>query len=198
MRNRNVVGLLALLALALAAGCRKKEETKAAAGPPEPAPGSPEWNIRSARGAAPPSVSVASRVMAWPADSAAGLEIAPGVGGWTCMPDDPRTPADDPVCRDDQSLSWYQALRNHRPPVLTGMAIAYRLKGGNTASDSDPFKMAPDSGQQWITDPPSIEIAIPVGRSSVLFRGLPTTRTANGPWIKWARTPYAVIVMPGR
>lgn len=196
MRNRNVALALALLAVALAAGCRKKEPARTAEWTPEPPRGSRDWNIQNARSAAPPSVSMASRVMIWPEDSLVAEEVVPGVGGWTCVPDDPRTPADDPVCRDDQSLSWYQALRTHRPPVLTGMAIAYRLKGGNTASDSDPYKMIPDSGQQWITDPPTIEIAISADHNDVIYRGLPTTRTEHGPWIKWAKTPYAVIVMP--
>jgi hypothetical protein len=188
--------LFVLTAVLLLGACKKKPEpARVAEWNPAPPHGSRDWKIENARSAAPPLVSVGARVMEWPSDSLTAQEVVAGIGGWTCIPDDPDTPVEDPVCRDDQSLSWYQALRGHRPPVLTGMGVAYRLHGGNTASDTDPYQVAPDSGE-WIVDPPSIEIAISADHSDRIYKDLPTTRTTSGPWIKWARTPYAIIVLP--
>jgi len=186
---------LLITALLLATACKRAETpatgTAAAA---EPAPGSTEWKVRNARSAAPAQISMGATVLdGTPIDSVPGAILAAGDNGWTCWASDPRTEADDPVCLDEQGMAFEQAFLKGQTPHLTGMAIAYMLKGGVSASDTDPTKMAPDSGQPWIQEPPQIAIAMPSPRS---YAGLPTHRRPDGPWVKFAGTRYAYIVIP--
>jgi hypothetical protein len=128
-----------------------------------------------------------------PFDSVAGAQLASGDNGWTCYPDAANTPADDPICLDEQAMIFSQAWSKRQTPHLTGMAVAYMLKGSESASDTDPLKWGPDSGQAWISDPPQVAIAMPSARS---YAGLPTRRRPDGPWVRFAGTPYAYIVIP--
>lgn len=188
---RTVLLLSMLLAVA---ACKKAEAPPAEPAAAAPAPGSPAWKVASARSAAPAEVSANATVMdGSPWDSVPGAQLAAGENGWRCYADNPATSADDPLCLDEQALVWAAAFMAHRPPRLTGMAIGYMLRGGVSASDTDPLKAAPDSGQPWIQDPPQIAIAMPNARS---YTGLPTTRRPDGPWVKFAGTPYAYIVIP--
>ena len=179
-------------ALLLLVACKKAETPPPA--DTAPAPGSPAWKVASARSAAPAEVSANATVMdGSPFDSAAASQLAAGENGWRCYPDNPRTEGADPICLDEPAMQWVAAFMARRPPRLTGMAIGYMMRGGVSASDTDPFKAAPDSGQPWIQDPPAIGIAMPSARS---YAGLPTHRRPDGPWIKFAGTPYAYIVIP--
>ena len=182
-----------LLAVTMIAACKKEPEPMADANP-EPPRGTPQWKIVYARSAAPAQISANATVQDVGAtDSTPGDTLARGDNGWTCMPDNPRTDANDPWCIDEESQKIMAAFATRTAPRLSGMAIAYMLQGGVSASDTDPFKMRPDSGQQWIVDPPSILIMMPSARS---YAGLPTTRRTDGPWVRWSGTPYAHIVVP--
>lgn len=184
-----------LAAAVLAAACSKSEPPEMVDANLAPPPGSRAWKIESARGAAPYEVSSGARVLDWPAaDTAQPAELRPGGNGWTCFPDDPNTPAEDPMCADEEGMKWIEAYLAGRRPELAGMAVFYMLRGGSSASDTDPFKTAPDSGQEWLTDPPHLMIAMPNPRTA--FRGLPTARAATGPWVMFAGTPYAHLMVP--
>ncbi len=183
-----------LLVTAWGWGCSKETpETEAAE--PAPPPGSPAWKIRNARTAAPYEVAVGATVLDWPAsDTAAPDTLERGVNGWTCFPDYAATPTNDPMCADEEFGRWGEAWMARRPPAVRAMGVGYMLRGGQVASDTDPFKMAPDSGQQWLVDPPHLMIVMPNPRQS--FATLPTTRTAAGPWVMYAGTPYAHLMVP--
>jgi hypothetical protein len=183
-----------ITALLLIVACKKAETPPPAAA--APAPGSPAWKVANARSAAPAQIAMNATVLDGVVyDSVPGATLAAGDNGWTCYASDPRTEADDPVCLDEQGMAFERAWLAHQTPHLTGMGIAYLLKGGVSPSDTDPFKMAPDSGQPWIQEPPQIGIAMPSARS---YTGLPTRRRPDGPWVKFAGTPYAYIVIPSR
>lgn len=160
-----------------------------------PAPGTREWKLAMARSAAPWEVSLGAQVVELPSgDSAQPVELAAGTTGWTCLVDVLESPAPDPMCADSTFMEWVNAWQARRPPAIRAMGVAYMLQGGQGASDTDPFKATPDSGQPWMADPPHVMIVMPNPRTS--FAGLPTTRTVNGPWVMFAGTPYAHIMMP--
>lgn len=191
--TRRSAAILAALAVALTTACKKSEPQLVETSPP-PARGTLPWKVANARSAAPPEISAAATVFDWKAnDTATAERLIAGDNGWICYPDDPQTEGNDPICIDEQGQRWFEAWQSHRAPQLTGMAIAYALQGAESASDTDPFKTQPDSGQSWIVDAPYIAIAMPNARS---YAGLPTTRRTDGPWVKFARTPYAFIVIP--
>ena len=184
--------VVAIAALAVAAACSRQEQ--ATPTPPPPAPGTPEWKIENAMSAAPEFVVSAARVMDWPAtDTGQLVELRAGSNGWTCFPDGPATPANDPACADDQAMLAMQAMRTRSAPRIEGMAVWYFLQGSQVASTTDPFKMRPDSGQAWIDVGPFICASLP---SRSAYRGLPTAPSATAPWVVWGTTPYGCIVMP--
>jgi hypothetical protein len=182
--------VLVVAAVAALAGC-KKEEPKTADTPP--APGTPEWKIRNATSAGPEYVASAATVVEMVPNDTVMPTIRAGTNGWTCFTDDPRTPVNDPGCADDEMMKWYGAWLAHQPPRLTGMGLMYALQGSQLPSLTDPFKTAPDSGRAWVDVPPSIFIVLPDPRA---FRGLPTAPVPGKPWVVFAGTPYAVLVVP--
>ena len=191
MKRLTAAALLLLLIVA----CKKADAPPAETAAAPPAPGTPAWKVLNARSAAPAQISMNATVVDGViTDSVPGATLAPGENGWTCWADNPATNNEDPICVDEQGLVFVRAWISRQPPRLTGMGVAYTLKGGSpTASDTDPYKAAPDSGQPWTQEPPQIGIVMPSARS---YTGLPTRRRPDGPWVRFAGTPYAYIVVP--
>jgi hypothetical protein len=186
--------MLLLGVLVLAASCRK-EEAPMVARDAEPTRGSDAWKIRNARSAAPSDIAMAATVLDWPAsDTAQPRQLASGTNGWSCYPDDLRTPSTDPVCLDDVMGQWFASYTKHQPPHITAMGVVYALQGGDYASATDPFKMEPDSGQSWHQHGPFVVIAMPNPARS--FAGLATAPNGGQPWVMYAGTPYAHLMVP--
>ena len=61
-------------------------------------------------------------------------------GDWTCVPDDPNTPGNDPMCLDPNAMEWLHAYATKSaPPDKIG--FIYMLQGGwelETQTDSRP------------------------------------------------------------
>jgi hypothetical protein len=190
MRAMRTAMMLALGGALAASGCTK-EEAKPAAAPP--APGTTEWKIRNAMSAGPEYVASGATLLEMVPNDTAMPTLRAGTNGWTCFTDDPRTPANDPTCADDEMMKAFEAYRAHKPPRLSGMALLYALQGGQLASITEPGKARPDSGQAWTTIGPTVFIMMPDARA---YRGLPTTPAPGRPWVIWAGTPYAALVVP--
>ena len=183
-----------LFAVVLAA-CVGQERTPQSEAPP--APGTPEWKVQSARSGGPAEISGLATVIDWPAegDTTGNMPVlAQGSNGWTCVPDFPGSPLDDPGCADSVAVRFYDSLMAGRPPAVRVMGLVYGPKGGQLASLTNPALMAPDSGTDWITLPPYIGVIMPDPRRS--FSGLPTAPPAAGPWVAFAGTPYAMLIVP--
>lgn len=180
-----------MLAAVVLAACAKQEEKTAAA--PPPAPGTPEWKIQNAMTGGPEYVVSGATLMEMVPGDTAPHVLRQGTNGWTCFADDPNTPANDPGCADDEAMKYYAAWMAHQPPRLAAMGVTWSLQGGQLASVTDPYKLKPDSGQAWVDIPPSVFIMMPDARA---YRGLPTTPTPGKPWVVYAGTPYAVLVVP--
>lgn len=187
------MSMVAAAALALAA-CGKREPAKAPAAQAGPAKGTPEWKIQDAMSAAPAAIASAATIMDWPSTPDGKMtQLRAGTNGWTCMPDDPGTPSDDPVCGDSASFAWYGFWMQHKPPRTTTVALAYMLQGATDASNTDPFKTKPDSGQPWVTTGPHVMVFVPDVKA---LRGMSSDWKSGGPYIMWAGTPYAHLMLP--
>lgn len=185
---------LAAGALAVALGACAKEQPQQAAAPAGPARGTKEWKIQDAMSAAPAAIANAAAVMDWPSTpNGQPAQLKAGTNGWTCMPDDPSTPSDDPVCGDSLSYAWYGQYMQHKTPRITSVALAYMLQGATDASNTDPSKMKPDSGQEWVVTGPHIMIFVPDAKA---LRGMPTDWKSGGPYVMWQGTPYAHLMIP--
>lgn len=91
-------------------------------------------------------------------------------------------------------MKFLDAILMRRPPQLSATGVVYAGKGGMAASNTDPFKAKPDSGQQWMVVPPYLVIVAPNPRTA--FAGWPTTPSGGGPWVMYAGTPYAHLMVP--
>ena len=185
---------LAAGALAVALGACAKEQPQQAAAPAGPAKGTKEWKIQDAMSAAPAAIANAATVMDWPSTpNGQPTPLRAGTNGWTCLPDDPSTPSDDPVCGDSTSFAWYGQYMQHKVPHTTTVALAYMLQGASDASNTDPAKMKPDSGQEWVVTGPHIMVFVPDPK---VLRGMPTDWKSGGPYVMWQGTPWAHLMVP--
>ena len=182
-----------LAACAALAACGKKEQ--AAPANESPLPGSIAYKAAQALSAGPEWLAGVATIAQMPAVDSAPIEILrQGTGGWTCFANLPSTPRKVPLCVDEQFLSWVEALRAHaKAPALSAMAIAYAMQGLRVASATEPLKASPDSGKPWVDIPAAVLIGMP---NSQAFRGIPTASHGNRPWVLWAGTPWAVMVVP--
>jgi hypothetical protein len=72
------------------------------------APTTDPAKIANAMSAAPPAVSRNASVMEMTADGNMKL-LRKGTGEWTCVPVDPSTPGNDPMCLDPNAMEWLHA-----------------------------------------------------------------------------------------
>lgn len=183
---------VAVLALTLGA-CARQEQAKAPAAPAGPAMGTPEWKIQNALSAAPAAIAAGAAVLDLPGADGKMAQLRAGTNGWTCVPDMPDTPRNDPTCVDAGFLDWFGAWMQHKTPHLTAPALAYMLQGAADASNTDPFKTKPDSGQPWVLTGPHIMVAVPDPKTLSKFS---TDWKSGGPYVMFAGTPYAHLMIP--
>lgn len=162
--------------------------------PATPAEGTPEWKLRSATSAGPTAITAAAAVMDWPSEPGGEMtELRAGTNGWTCMPDVPSTPGDDPMCLDGTFLQWAGAWQAQAAPEITGLGLAYMLAGGTDASNTDPYATGPTAGEDWVRTGPHVMIVVP---DPAILGSLPVDPASGGPFVMWKGTPYAHVMMP--
>ena len=149
---------------------------------------------------------VASAMSAGPASIAGGATIVmanadgsmktlhEGKNGWTCMPDNPTTPGPDPMCMDANAVTWVTAMIGHKPPPANIVGMMYMLEGGTDASNTDPYATAPTADNDWVKTGPHVMV---VG-SQDLLKGHPSGAKPDtkSPYVMWAGTPYAHLMVP--
>lgn len=148
--------------------------------------------IRNAMSAAPLRVAEHATIMGM---DAAGkmVEVRKGDNGWTCWPDDPTTPTNDPMCGDQQWAEFVSAIAEQRTPQYTGIGIGYMLQGGSSASVSDPTLTTPPEGQDWMIDGPHFMVVAPWKLDPAVY---PTDPMSGGPYIMFEGTPYEHLMVP--
>jgi hypothetical protein len=150
--------------------------------------------IDNALSAGPASIAENAAVMDWPAEAGGELvELRPGTNGWTCLPDDPTTPTNDPVCNDAVFLDWFKAVVAGTEPQVSRVGFAYMLQGGSVADNDDPSVMEPAAGQEWQIDPPHIMIVSPNKLDMTLNTN---DHHSGGPWVMFGGTPFEHIMFP--
>ena len=150
--------------------------------------------IASAMSAAPPAVARHAEI----------IDIGPngdmrvvrkGTSGFTCMADNPATPGPDPMCMDANAMDWAKAWMNHQPPPQK-VGFMYMLAGGTDASNTDPYAKAPSKTNHWVKTGPHVMV---VGDPEIvkLYPASPDPDTTQ-PYVMWAGTPYAHLMLPVR
>jgi hypothetical protein len=148
-------------------------------------------STEQARGeaAAPSSLTKNATIIDWNRK-----ELRKGSNGWTCLPDNPTTPDTDPQCMNESWLTFQEALKSNQKPTITQVGIAYMLQGGAPASNTDPYAKTPLSGDDWVEGLGAhIMIVVPDVKS---LQHISTDSKNGGPWVMWANTPYAHLMLP--
>jgi hypothetical protein len=159
------------------------------------APQNADLLVASAVSAAPASIGRDAMVVSM--DHRGGMAVLrKGTNGWTCIPDDPGTPGNDPMCLDANGMAWMDALNAHKPPPKGKMGLSYMLQGGSDASNLDPFVTAPPAGAKWVTTGPHLMI---LDADAAESSGYPTKQAApdtSKPYVMYGGTPYQHIMLP--
>jgi hypothetical protein len=156
--------------------------------------------IQNAMSAAPDSVASAATIMDWPAtEGGKPVQLRAGKNGWVCYPATPAATGavgEDPMCLDAQFQKWAGAWMTKASPKLTGVGVAYMLKGDRGASVTDPFAKtaeAAKNAQDWVVAGPHIMVTTP---NTAALNALPGAPSGGVPWVMWKGTPYAHIMVP--
>lgn len=139
--------------------------------------------------AAPTSLSKQATIM-----DLAGNVLRKGTNGWMCLPDNPDTAGADPMCMNEPWSEFAAALKNKRAPSYNQVGIAYMLQGDRPVSNTDPYAKEPQPGEEWVEGLGAhIMMLIPDQAS---LKNISTNSKNGGPWVMWAGTPYAHIMIP--
>lgn len=149
--------------------------------------------IKSAESAAPPAVAAGASIYSVDA-SGAMKELREGTNGFWCMPDNPASPGTDPMCGDANAMDWAMAWIEKKDPPKGKVGFMYMLSGGSDSSNTDPYATGPAEGNNWITTGPHVMVV----NAMDMMAGYPAEPTPDTtqPYVMWAGTPYAHLMVP--
>jgi hypothetical protein len=157
-------------------------------------PKTDEEMVANALAAAPPAVAQGAAVIAF--DNKGNIRtLREGTNQFTCIPDDPTNPANDPNCVDENGLEWVQALVSRTDPPKGKVGFGYMLQGGTTPSNVDPFATKPAAGMDWMQEPPHVMVF----NYGEAMQGYPKPgehADMTQPWVMWAGSPYEHLMPP--
>jgi hypothetical protein len=157
-------------------------------------PKTDEEMIANALSAAPETVARNATVIAF--DEKGNVRtLRRGSNNFTCIPDDPTNPANDPQCLDENGLEWAKAWVAKTEPPKGKIGFGYMLQGGTTPSNVEPFATQPPKGTAWMPEPPHVMIF----NYGEAMRGYPAPgehADMTQPWVMWAGTPYEHLMIP--
>lgn len=154
---------------------------------------SDEELVKSAEAAAPAAVSSKATIYAMDA-SGQMRTLREGTNGWWCMPDTPSSPGPDPMCGDANSMEWAMAWIGKTDPPKGKVGFMYMLAGGSDTSNTDPYATGPAEGNAWISTGPHVMVV----NATDMMAGYPTSANPDttAPYVMWAGTPYAHLMIP--
>jgi hypothetical protein len=157
--------------------------------------GDDESKIASATSAAPAEISQVATIKDWPAKQGGELRtLRQGSTEWVCLPDEPNTKGNDPMCLDRTWQAWLPAFMGKKnPPRATKTGIGYMLTSDAEGSNTDPYATAPTADNQWHKAGPHVMLLVSDPKQ---FEGLPAEPKSGAPYVMWKGTPYAHLMVP--
>ena len=149
--------------------------------------------IKSAESAAPATVAAGASILVPQADGSIKA-LRESKNGFWCMPNDPNTPGNDPMCGDANAMEWAMAWMSKKDPPKGKVGLIYMLGGGSDASNTDPFATTPTETNNWIKTGRHIMIM----NAMDTMAGYPTDAKpdTSKPYVMWHGTPYAHLMVP--
>ena len=121
-----------------------------------------------------------------------GNVLREGSNGYTCFPTPPMLSGTAPMCMDAEWMEWADAWSNKKEFEADTLGISYMLAGDEGASNIDPYAEGPTDDNEWIKEGAHLMIIAP----PELLEGFPTDPDNGGPYVMWAGTPYAHLMVP--
>lgn len=149
--------------------------------------------IKSAESAAPAAVAAGATIYSVDA-SGAMTTLREGTNGFWCMPDYPGSPGPDPMCGDANSMEWVMAWLGKKDPPKGKVGFMFMLSGGSDSSNTDPYATGPAEGNNWVTTGPHVMLVNAMDMMTG-YPAEPAPDTAQ-PYVMWAGTPYAHLMIP--
>jgi hypothetical protein len=149
--------------------------------------------IKRAESAAPPAVASGAAIYAAD-DKGAMRTLREGKNGFWCMPDNPASPGPDPMRGDANSMEWAMAWIEKKEPPKGKVGFMYMLSGGTDGSNTDPYATKPEEGNNWVETGPHVMIV----NAMDMMKGYPADPKpdTSKPYVMWAGTPYAHLMIP--
>jgi hypothetical protein len=156
-----------------------------------------EEAIADALSAGPDAITEHATVLAWPTEEGGDFRVLrEGNNGWWCIASTPgaaEVGLQDPSCDDETWLEFERAFLEGRDPAIDRVGIAYMLSGDAGLSNTDPFATEPTDDNEWHVSGPHIMVVVP---DAAMLDGFPTDPQSGGPYVMFAGTPYAHIMVP--
>src|SRR5262245_61571400 len=103
--------------------------------------------IRNAMSAAPKSVAKDATIVAMNEKGEMRV-LRKGSNSFTCMPDNPASPGNDPMCLDKNGMEWAHAWITKQQPQKGKIGFGYMLARGSDARNLDPHAAKPDTARK--------------------------------------------------
>ena len=163
----------------------------AAAQPKHTPPKTDKEKIANAMSAAPKAVAQDATIM--DIDAQGHMKVLrEGKGPFTCMPDNPATPGNDPMCLDKAGMDWAKAWMRKTPPPA-GVGFGYMLVGGSDASNDDPYATQPAPGKKWVDTGPHVMVLNPGAMADAYPK---SAEDPKKPYVMWPGTLYQHLMIP--
>lgn len=182
----------ALAALTLAAAFTSAQDSRAVVRTM-----SEEEKIQDALSAGPASILEEATLLDWPSEPGGDFRVLrEGSNGWACVASSAAATArtlQDPACDDEVWLEFKRARLEGREPAVDRVGVSYMLSGDAGASNTDPFATGPTDDNAWHVSGPHVMLLMPHPED---LEGVSTDPHNGGPYVMWAGTPYAHIMVP--
>jgi hypothetical protein len=155
---------------------------------------SDEELIKNAMSAAPEAVARDATIIAFDKEMNART-VREGTNNFTCLPDNPASPGNDPMCLDANGMEWAKAWMGKAQPPAGKVGFGYMLQGGSDASNADPHASEPAAGADWVDTGPHVMIF----NAGEMVEGYPSQKEnpdTRQPYVMWPGTPYEHLMVP--
>ena len=157
---------------------------------------SDEEKIADAMSAGPAAITQNATIAEWPSELGGEFNVLrEGSNGWTCLASSSAAilgGLQDPSCEDETWFAWDQAFAAGEEPNVEKVGISYMLSGDGGASNTDPAATEPTDDNEWHVSGPHMMVLVPGSD----YAGVSTDPNNGGPFVMWAGTPYAHIMVP--
>jgi hypothetical protein len=152
--------------------------------------------VANAMLAAPTEIGQNATIRDWPAKQGGEQRVLrEGSNGWVCLPDEPSSPGNDPMCLDGEWQKFMAAYMTKAKPEVRQTGVAYMLGGSGEGSNTDPFATGPTPDNQWHKYGPHIMVVVPDAKA---LEGISSDPGNGGPYVMFKGTPYAHVMVPVR